>query len=68
MTFDVEGSAFVAGVDNGNPVSMERFKDNKRKAFYGKCLVVLEAGDAGKTVLTAKSEGLASDSVTFTVR
>ena len=68
VTFDVEGPAFIAGVDNGNPVSMERFKDNKRKAFYGKCLVVLETGDAGKTVLTAESEGLASDSVTFTVR
>lgn len=68
VTFDVEGPAFIAGVDNGNPVSMERFKDNKRKAFYGKCLAVLQADESGKTVLTARSEGLASDSVTFTVR
>lgn len=68
VTFDVEGPAFIAGVDNGNPVSMERFKDNRRKAFYGKCLAVLQADESGKTVLTARSEGLASDSVIFTVR
>ena len=68
VTFDVEGPAFIAGVDNGNPVSMERFKDNRRKAFYGKCLAVLQADESGKTVVTARSEGLASDSVIFTVR
>ena len=62
------GNAFIAGVDNGNPVSMERFKDNKRRAFNGKCLVVLQADKPGNTVLTASSEGLASASVTFTSR
>ena len=47
------------GVDNGNPVSMERFKDEKRKAFYGKCLVVIQNdGKPGKAKLTATSEGL----------
>ena len=64
--FELEGdSAFIAGVDNGSPISMERFKDNKRKAFYGKCLVVLQAGKAGKTILKAVSEGLEPDEVVF---
>ena len=27
VTFDVRGDGFIAGVDNGNPVSMERFKN-----------------------------------------
>lgn len=61
-------NAFIAGVDNGNPVSMERFKDDRRHAFNGKCLVVLQADKPGNTVLTATSDGLASASVTFTAR
>ena len=68
VTFEADGPAFIAGVDNGNPVSMERFKDNKRKAFHGKCLVVLQADKSGKTRLTAKSDGLASESVSFVAR
>ena len=68
VTFEADGPAFIAGVDNGNPVSMERFKDNKRKAFHGKCLVVLQADKSGKTRLTAKSDGLASENISFIAR
>ena len=69
VSFELEGdNAFIAGVDNGNPISMERFKDNKRKAFYGKCLVVLQADKAGKTVLKATSPGLESAEVIFKTR
>ena len=57
--FEVEGPAFIAGVDNGSPTSMERFKDNKRHAFYGKCLVVLQStGEEGNVRLKAKGEGM----------
>lgn len=53
--FDVKGNARIAGVDNGCQTSMERFKDNKRKAFFGKCLVVLQSTkQTGEIVLTAK--------------
>ena len=59
ITFTVDGNAFIAGVDNGSPYSMERFKSNHRKAFYGKCLVVLQNnGNTGVATLTANSEGL----------
>ncbi|MBQ3208162.1 MAG: DUF4982 domain-containing protein, partial [Bacteroidales bacterium] len=68
VTFEADGPAFIAGVDNGNPVSMERFKDNRRKAFHGKCLVVLQADKSGKTRLTAKSDGLASENISFIAR
>jgi beta-galactosidase len=47
---------------------MERFKDNKRKAFYGKCLVVLQADKPGRTVLKASSAGLKSSETIFKVR
>lgn len=57
--FEVEGNLFIAGVDNGSQTSMERFKDNKRKAFNGKCLVVLQNdGKTGAARLKAVAEGL----------
>ena len=59
--FEVEGGRIV-GVDNGNPVSMERFKDNKRKAFNGRCLVVV-AADGGDVTLRAKGYQLAGSEV-----
>ena len=59
VNFDVQGAAFIAGVDNGNQTSMESFKAPHRKAFYGKCLVVLQNnGDRGDIQLSAVSEGL----------
>ena len=59
--FSLDGKAEILGVDNGSPFSMERFKDNKRKAFFGKCLVVVK----GKGVLTAKAVDLKSTSISF---
>ena len=50
--FDTD--ATIIGVDNGNQTSLERFKDNKRKAFFGRCFVVLD----GHGTLKAKSYGL----------
>ncbi len=50
--FDTD--ARIIGVDNGCQTSLERFKDNKRKAFFGRCFVVLD----GHGTLTAKSYGL----------
>ena len=50
--FDTD--ATIIGVDNGNQTSIERFNDNKRKAFFGRCFVVLD----GHGTLKAKSSGL----------
>lgn len=59
VNFELDGSASIAGVDNGNPVSHEPFQAYYRKAFYGKCLVIVRAPyEKGSTVLKATSEGL----------
>ncbi len=59
IMFDVQGAGFIAGVDNGSPVSMEKFKADHRRAFYGKCLAVVQSdGKSGGIKLTATSEGL----------
>ncbi len=53
--------AEIIGVDNGCQTSLERFKANNRKAFFGKCLVVLK----GKGTLTAKAVDLKESSLDF---
>ncbi|HEY5590628.1 MAG TPA: DUF4982 domain-containing protein, partial [Paludibacter sp.] len=59
VKFQVEGSGTIVGVDNGDPVSHESFKAPQRKAFHGKCLVVVQSGDKpGIIKLTSNSEGL----------
>ena len=54
ITFSVTGDAQILGTDNGCQTSMERFTSPRRKAFFGKCMVVV--GGVGS--LTAKSYNL----------
>jgi beta-galactosidase len=62
--FDVKGQGAIAGVDNGCQTSLERFKANNRKAFFGKCLVLIQSTkNAGNVQLTAKSAGLKSETL-----
>jgi beta-galactosidase len=59
VDFEVTGNGFIAGVDNGCQTSLEPFKANFRKAFNGKCLVVIQSsGMPGTIQLTAKSGNL----------
>ncbi len=67
--FTVEGAGFNAGVDNGSPTSLERFKADHRKAFYGKCLLVVQNdGNAGSISVKATSDGLKEAKVTIKVK
>ncbi len=64
VKFHMEGSGAIVGVDNGDPVSHESFKTPQRKAFHGKCLVVVQSGDKpGVVKLTASSDGLTANTV-----
>ena len=66
--FEVDGNVNIAGVDNGCQTSMERFKADNRKAFNGKCLVVLRAGkQPGKATLKAKAVDLKTETITIAV-
>ena len=49
--FSVDGGAEIIGTDNGCQTSMENFKAPQRKAFFGKCMVVVK----GKGTLKAIS-------------
>ena len=64
VLFSLTGDAKIAGVDNGSPFSLERFQANERRAFFGKCLVVLQAGKMPSTIqLTAKSVDLVPQTI-----
>jgi beta-galactosidase len=59
VNFTVTGPATIVGVGNANPVSLESFTLPQRKAWQGRCLVILRAGREGGTVkLTASSPGM----------
>ena len=67
--FDIEGAAKIAGVDNGCQTSLERFVDNKRKAYYGKCLLVVKSDKIpGNAVITAKAVDLQKATINLTVK
>lgn len=66
ITFEVTGTAFNAGVDNGCQFSHERFKADHRKAFYGKALLIAQNnGEEGAFTVTATAPGLQSASITL---
>ena len=59
VSFDINGPGFNAGVDNGSPISLEPFKADKRKAFYGKALLIVQSdGNNGDISVTAVADGL----------
>jgi beta-galactosidase len=59
VRFTLEGPGTVIGVGHANPVSLESYTVPQRKAWQGRCLVVVKAGkEAGRIVLKAVSEGL----------
>src|SRR4030095_11837062 len=58
VNFSVNGGTIV-GVGNANPVSLESYQLPRRKAWQGKCLVILKSKEkAGNITLTATSPGL----------
>jgi beta-galactosidase len=60
VRFKVMGAGVIAGVDNGNPATVEPFRADYRKAFSGMALVIVRsrAGQGGRISVTATSDGL----------
>lgn len=59
--FSVSGNARIIGTDNGCQTSMESFVAPQRKAFFGKCLVVVK----GKGSLKAQAVNLRDAVITL---
>lgn len=66
IQFNLSRPGFINGVDNGNPVSMESFKTNKRKAFHGKCLLIVQSKkQKGQLNIQASADNLVSASISL---
>lgn len=59
VVFEINGVGYNAGVDNGSPISLEPFKADRRKAFYGKAMLIVQSdGNNGDIQISARSKGL----------
>lgn len=66
ISFEILGQGKLIGVDNGDPYSHEDYKANRRMAFNGLCLAVVQASAQGGSIkVTASSSGLRSDTITI---
>jgi len=64
IKFSIEGNGTIVGVGNANPVSIESYQLPQRKAWRGKCLVIIKSNDKpGEITLTASADGLPSAKV-----
>ena len=64
INFSIEGNCSIVAVGNSNPTSLESFQQPYRKAYEGKCLVILRANKkAGQIILRASGKVLISDKV-----
>jgi beta-galactosidase len=58
IEISVKGPGKIAGVDNGNPQSMEPFQAESINLFYGKAMVIVSSGfKKGTLEISANSEG-----------
>jgi beta-galactosidase len=60
IEFKIDGPAAIAGVGNGDPLSIEPYQADHRKLFFGKALLIVrpEEGPGGEIKITATSDGL----------
>lgn len=59
IEFKLEGEGILIGTDNGNPVDKTMMKSNRRNAFNGLALAVVQSTEHSGTIrLTAVSAGL----------
>jgi len=68
IDFKITGEGSLAGVGNSNPRSVESFQLPHRKAFEGRCLVIIRSKDQSnkQIILHASSKGLKSDKIIIT--
>jgi len=60
VRFKVAGAGRIAAVDNGNAATTEPFQANQRKAFNGRCMLIVRSNrvQPGQMHVAATAEGL----------
>ena len=69
VAFEIQGPGEIVAVGNGNPTSLESYQQPQRKAWQGKCLVIVKAGkQAGTIKITAKSYNISTAEIQINVK
>jgi beta-galactosidase len=64
VSFDIEGPGSIVAVGNANPVSTESCQLPQRKAWHGRCQVIIKPDiKEGRITLKASSQGLSPASI-----
>ena len=64
VSFEVEGPGTIVATGNANPVSPESFQLPQRKAWRGRCMVIVKSDAAkGRIILKASSKGTGQTSI-----
>jgi len=64
ITVEIEGPGKVIAIASSNPVSTESFQQMKRKAYKGRCLIVVKSiQEPGEINIVVHAEGLKQDSL-----
>ncbi len=68
VSFEIEGPGTIVGVGNANPVSLESCQQPHRRAWHGRCRVIVKAGtQPGVITLNAKADGVAPGRIVLAV-
>jgi beta-galactosidase len=69
ITFQLSGPGRIVGTGNGDPADHSGDRASDKRAFHGRCIVIVQAGTApGMMRVTATAAGLTSASASVTVR
>ncbi len=67
VTFKIAGPGIIAAVDSADNNSHEPFQASERRAYQGRCFVMIKSTSAsGRITLAASAQGLKSSSITIT--
>jgi beta-galactosidase len=69
VVFEISGAGRILGLDNGQAESHESYQGNRRRAFAGRALALVQStGRAGEMQLTATAPSLKGASMTVSAR
>ena len=68
ITFEIEGSASLVGVDNGDTDSVQDYLSDTVKTRRGQCLLMIKGSGYGEAVIKAKIGEIVSNVITIDVK
>jgi beta-galactosidase len=67
VKFEIEGAGTIVGVGNANPISPESYQLPQRRAWQGRCLVIVKSSSkTGNITIRASADGMQSSKVIIT--